>query len=279
MRPDDVTRKRELPFGSILREYRKKSKLSQKELADMMEVTRNTVINWEADKSKPDYNYIPDLCSILSIPLHELFSMKADAALSAMESRVINNFRQLNYPTQCGIDKMLSTMVDEELIARDTQFKENVKLFLVSPGAAAAGTGIETQEKPTYTFLRRNSVNEKADGIIKVSGKSMEPVYHNGDYVYYRNACCSLPGEDVIVDTDDGTVIKRTNIDGTLFSVNPNLPYPKKNEDNSLITRGVVLGKVYASDRLSNHDLSLAEELFADEVREFREENKQYAWE
>ena len=59
----------------------------------------------------------------------------------------------------------------------------------------------------------------------------MEPVYHNGDYVYYEEAyyeeaSSADPGEDVIVDTDDGAVIKRVDDDHTLYSVNPAVPYP-----------------------------------------------------
>ena len=50
-----------LAFGTLLKERRKKAHLSQKDFAEMMNVTRNTVINWEADKSKPDYNLIPEI--------------------------------------------------------------------------------------------------------------------------------------------------------------------------------------------------------------------------
>ena len=56
-------------FGALLKERRKKAQLSQKDFADMMHVTRNTVINWEADKSKPDYNLIPELCTLLNIQI------------------------------------------------------------------------------------------------------------------------------------------------------------------------------------------------------------------
>ena len=65
-------------FGSLIKERRKKAKLSQKDFADMMHVTRNTVINWEADKSKPDYSLIPEVCSLLNIQIHELFHMQAE---------------------------------------------------------------------------------------------------------------------------------------------------------------------------------------------------------
>ena len=260
-------------FGSLIKERRKKAKLSQKDFADMMHVTRNTVINWEADKSKPDYSLIPEVCSLLNIQIHELFHMQAENGLSDLEDRVVGNIRLLNPTSRRVIDKMISTMVEEELLAKDKALKETFTLFLKRPGSVAAGIGnYVPEEAPEYVFLRKNHINARADGIALVDGKSMEPVYHSGDYVYYEEASSADPGEDVLVDTDDGAVIKRVDDDYTLYSVNPAVPYPKKSDQNTLVIRGRVLGVVASSDRPSKDDIGILEELFVDEIREFNEE-------
>lgn len=261
-------------FGSLIKERRKKAKLSQKDFADMMHVTRNTVINWEADKSKPDYSLIPEVCSLLNIQIHELFHMQAENGLSDLEDRVVGNIRLLNPTSRRVIDKMISTMVEEELLAKDKALKETFTLFLKRPGSVAAGIGnYVPEEAPEYVFLRKNHINARADGIALVDGKSMEPVYHSGDYVYYEEASSADPGEDVLVDTDDGAVIKRVDDDYTLYSVNPAVPYPKKSDQNTLVIRGRVLGVVASSDRPSKDDIGILEELFVDEIREFNEEH------
>ena len=109
--------------------------------------------------------------------------------------------------------------------------KESFRIFLKRPGSLAAGIGNEVPETtPEYVFLRKNHINAEADGIALVDGKSMEPVYHSGDYVYYMNATSADPGEDVLVDTEEGAVIKRVGEDYTLYSVNPAVPYPKKTQ-------------------------------------------------
>ena len=265
---------RSLLFGQVLKEHRKRKKYSQQEFADIMNVTRNTIINWEADKSKPDYSYVPELCSLLDIRLNELFGMKSDSGLSSLEERVINNLRALSPVSRRVVDKMVSAMLSEESVLRDEEMKMTFRLTLVRPGSAAAGTGdFVPDEPPTYTFLRRNSINEHADGIVRVHGASMEPIYHDGDYVYYEETPSATPGEDVIVDTDDGAVIKRVDDDLTLYSVNPNCPYPAKTDDNSLVVRGRVLGTVHSSERASKEDEEILEDLFADEIREFNEEH------
>ena len=261
-------------FGSLIKERRKKTKLSQKEFADMMHVTRNTVINWEADKSKPDYSLIPEVCSLLNIQIHELFHMAAENGLSDLEDRVVGNIRLLTPISRRVVDKMISTMVEEELRAKDATLKETFTLFLKRPGSVAAGVGnYVPEEAPEYVFLRKNHINVRADGIALVDGKSMEPVYHDGDYVYYEEATSADPGEDVLVDTDDGAVIKRVDDDFTLYSVNPAIPYPRKSDQNALVIRGRVLGVVSSSDRPSKDDLGILEELFVDEIREFNEDH------
>lgn len=267
-------------FGALLKERRKKAQLSQKDFADMMHVTRNTVINWEADKSKPDYSLIPEVCTLLNIRVHELFHMQAENGLNALETRIVENVKRLNPISRKVVDKMISTMVDEELRARERELKEAFDIFLKRPGSLAAGVGnYVPDERPEYVFLRKNHINARADGIALVDGDSMEPVYHSGDYVYYKEACTADPGEDVLVDTDDGAVIKRMDDDHTLYSVNPDIPYPSKTEQNTLVIRGIVLGVVASSDKPSDEDAISLEELFVDEIREFNEEHGIDEWE
>jgi transcriptional regulator with XRE-family HTH domain len=269
-------------FGALLKERRKKAHLSQKDFAEMMNVTRNTVINWEADKSKPDYNLIPEICALLNIRIHELFRMQPESGLNDLEERIVGNIRRLSPTSRRVIDKMISAMVEEELLARDRELKSTYSLFLVRPGTVAAGTGeYVPAEAPKYVFLRKNNINRCADGIVHVKGHSMEPIYSDGDDVYYKEATCASPGEDVIVDTDDGAIIKRVDDDYTLYSVNPDpmYAYPDKNDQNTLIIRGIVLGTVPSSDRADGENDSLLEELFADEIREFNEKHCVNVWE
>ena len=265
---------RQVMFGQLMKERRSGLKLTQGDFAEMMHVTRNTVINWEADKSKPDYALIPEICSILGIQLHELFHMRAADGLSEVENRIIANFRSLSPVSRRVVDKMISTMAEEELLAKDTALKSSFALFLKRPGSVAAGDGnYVSEEAPEDVFLRRNHINAKADGIVLVRGQSMEPVYHDGDYVYYKDAVAADPGEDGVVDTDDGAVIKRVDDDHTLYSVNTALPYPAKNDDNKLVIRGRVLGVVSSSDRPPKEDEGILDELFVDEIREFNEKH------
>ena len=168
---------------------------------------------------------------------------------------------------------MISTMVEEELLAKDKALKETFTLFVKHPDSLAAGVwNYVPEEAPEYVFLSKNHINAKANGIALVDGKSMEPVYHSSDYAYYEEATTANPREDVLVDTDNSAVIKRVDDDHTLYSVNPAILYPPNNEHNTLVIRGRILGVVASSDRPNKDDLGILEEWFVDEIREFNEE-------
>ena len=260
-------------FGTLLKERRKKAGFSQRGLSEALGVTRNTIINWEADKSKPDYSLIPEICRLLDIRPYELFRMQPENGLTDEEKDLLNVYRQLSAVSQRIAKQIVLTILEEESAAKNAELKGLFRLFLQRPGSLAAGAGNEVPyEPPSYIFLRKNHINAKADGIALVKGHSMEPVYHNGDYVYYEGISAASPGEDVIVDTDEGAVIKRVGNDHTLYSVNPDYPYPKKNSQNTLVIRGRVLGVVASSDRAGKPEKAALMELFADEIREFNRE-------
>ena len=243
-----------LRFGALLRDRRRMARLTQQDVAERLHVNPNTVKNWEYDRTKPDHDLIPPLCSLLGIRLDELYQAAPDGAPSALEERVVRHLRLLDPADRKALDKMISVMVDERQHARQAAIGDEVP-----------------QEPPSYTFLRRNAANSRADGVVRVRGRSMEPVYQDGDYVYFRNASSARSGEDVIVDTEEGAVIKRVSADGTLYSVNPDLPYPARNDQNTLVIRGRVLGIVQSSDHPGREESALLEDLFADDIRSFRQ--------
>ena len=73
-----------MEIGRQIKRYRLEMKLSQEELADKVYVTRQTVSNWENDKSYPDINSLVLLSSLFGISLDVL--VKGD--LKEMEKMI-----------------------------------------------------------------------------------------------------------------------------------------------------------------------------------------------
>ena len=60
-------------IGNFISENRKKLNMTQEQLAEKMNVSKNAVSKWERGLNLPDASIMQDLCSILNISLNELF--------------------------------------------------------------------------------------------------------------------------------------------------------------------------------------------------------------
>lgn len=64
-----------MSLGEKLLNLRKDNKLSQEELAEKLNVTRQTISKWETDQSLPDFDKIKPLCALYDITPNELFNV------------------------------------------------------------------------------------------------------------------------------------------------------------------------------------------------------------
>ena len=60
-------------IGNFISENRKKLNMTQEQLAEKMNVSKNAVSKWERGLNLPDASIMEDLCKILNITLNELF--------------------------------------------------------------------------------------------------------------------------------------------------------------------------------------------------------------
>ncbi len=65
-----------MELGENLYNLRKKKNLSQEEVAEKLNVTRQTISKWETGESKPDFDKIVPICELFNITTDELLSGK-----------------------------------------------------------------------------------------------------------------------------------------------------------------------------------------------------------
>lgn len=63
-------------FGDNLRKYRKEKKLTQEQLADLLNVSFQTISKWEKEKTEPNIDTLIKIASIFNITLDELIGVK-----------------------------------------------------------------------------------------------------------------------------------------------------------------------------------------------------------
>ena len=80
-----------MTISERLLKLRKERNLSQEELANVLDVSRQTISKWETGESTPDFNKIIPLCEFYGITSDELLSGSKDI-IKAKEENKKNNF-------------------------------------------------------------------------------------------------------------------------------------------------------------------------------------------
>ncbi len=79
-------------IGEKIYELRKSKKLSQEEVAEKLNVTRQTVSKWETNQSTPDFDKIVPLCELFEISTDEL--LKGEKKEEITEEHKVNNLEE-----------------------------------------------------------------------------------------------------------------------------------------------------------------------------------------
>lgn len=59
-----------------IKEFRKKKKLSQSDIAKIMKVKQNTISQWELDRTLPNVKNAIELAKILEVTVEQLYKWK-----------------------------------------------------------------------------------------------------------------------------------------------------------------------------------------------------------
>ena len=76
-----------MSLGERLYELRKNKNLSQEEVADQLNVTRQTISKWETDESKPDFDKIVPICELFGIDSKELLTGEKELTQTETETK------------------------------------------------------------------------------------------------------------------------------------------------------------------------------------------------
>lgn len=255
----------------MIQKYRKQEGLSQLELAKIMGTSRNTITNWETDKNQPSLNDTKTLCELLAILLYEFFGISNHSMPSPHEQTVLKQYWKLSPVSRNTVDAMTRTMLQQEVDARNDILRDAYFILPLQSTAAAGPRNEFNDLKPQPFFVKKNRFNAEADTLIRVSGHSMEPVYHDGDIVYVKYTTDVENNDIVICTTADGAVIKWM-YENKLYSLNQQYPYGEKSEDDHVQVVGKVIRTVSADEIPDAEDAAILKELKSDELYEFDRE-------
>ncbi len=117
-----------------LRFYRKKSNLTQKALAEKLNLKSSSVSNWETGINSVDIDTLHNICKIFEVSINDMFGSFANknseplidekdiTCLSANEKELINNYRSVNNKGQKRLLETSKELKDMDKYKKDTEF-------------------------------------------------------------------------------------------------------------------------------------------------------------
>ena len=100
-------------MGEIISTLRKEKGMTQKELADLLNITDKAVSKWERDIAFPDTATIPKLAEILEVSVEELMNAKAIPASEHKGTGHIINIILKAVPVAMGVAVIVTSLLGE----------------------------------------------------------------------------------------------------------------------------------------------------------------------
>ena len=246
-------------YSQVIREGRAAAGLNQLQLAERVGVSRATIAGWETGHSRPDLDLIPKLSRALGLSLASFFGVKE--GISKAERSLLLAFRGMEEGDRQVLLWQAEALMEKRRAQRREELKGRVIRLYRSDLSAAAGFGgtLEAARgEPVWIFSDERTA--RADEIITVNGRSMEPTFFNGDAVLVEHTDSLREGEIGIFLVDGEGYVKEYHADG-LHSHNPAYPTMRFYEGNDVRCIGRVLGKVEPDMWPTEAQLEMLEEM------------------
>ena len=217
-----IDTERRTHVGQVIRKYRTAAGMDQAELASKLGYSKTAIGNWELGLTRPDIDNVPRLCKELNIPVTELLDMEPETALPAEDKRFLEILHQLDKFDRNTVWQIMDRLLFQQDSKEKARLRRAYLPLCQYEEAAAAGIGapmLDYAENQTVYALQAN-VPHGTNGIIHVNGRSMEPTFRDGSYVYVELGATIQPGQIGIFTVNGETFIKEYQPDG-LHSHNP----------------------------------------------------------
>ena len=261
-----VDTERRTHVGQVIRKYRIAAGMEQAALAAQLGYTKTAVGNWELGLTRPDIDNVPRLCRILGIPVTELLGMEQETALPAEDRRVLDAYHQLGKFDRNTVWQLMDRLLFVQNSKEQARLRKTYLPLCRYEEAAAAGIGAPMQDyaESERVYVLAKNVPHGTDSIVHVNGRSMEPTFKDGSYVYVEMGAAVQPGRIGIFVVNGEAFIKEYQPDG-LHSHNPRYKTIFTGEGVDVRCCGRVTGAVAEGDIATGALLEKVEAAFADE--------------
>ncbi|MDW8760038.1 S24 family peptidase [Streptococcus suis] len=179
-----------------IKEYRKSKKLTQKDLAVLLDVAPTAISAWEVGRNKPLMDKIEQMAQIFNIKKSELLGETTPTtAPNSLIEQISDKVVQLHQDRQKNVLSYATEQLDEQERATTISDKAidlydtRKRISLPVPGKVSAGTGYwqEDDYDTMVSFYADDIPDQKDFDTIAIAvGHSMEPKIKNGDFLFIK---------------------------------------------------------------------------------------------
>lgn len=152
-----------MDIGSRIKKYREEQNISQEELALKIFVSRQTISNWETDKSYPDIKSLIMLSNIFNVSLDNFIKKDIEEMRKIIDSKKVKKFNVMSY---VFLVEMLVLIVSAYPLFKLLDFIGFIiwiSLYIISFGTASI---IER-------FKKENNIQTYKEIIAFIDGKKL----------------------------------------------------------------------------------------------------------
>lgn len=221
-------------IGNQIKVFRKSTGLTQDELAQKLNTTKQTISRYEKGDRKANQDMLFSLCDIFGVSIDDFFpstnenSTTPTASSDLLTQQINDKLVQLTPENKKIVLRTSEDLLKEQKNEEETKINEVSEKVVQLYGydyydhATSAGTGqylndvrVERIELP---------VDVDADFVIPIKGDSMEPDYQDGDLVFIQTSVDLNDGVIGVFNYNGEAYIKQLVIDedqAYLHSLNP----------------------------------------------------------
>lgn len=235
-----------------LKAFRQSLDMSQKEFAASLGIGYTTYNGYETGAREPKSDFWIAIAKKYGVTIDYLMGYsnsphktagKWPAPLSSGALQLAQDYDKLDRWGQ----RAVRGLTDFELTRYTEQARSDVPpeldkvVYITSyyPHPASAGTGQPAGDDGPEELLLKKRPPRGTSYVAPISGRSMEPTYHDGDKLFVCATADIMPGQVGVFYMDGQQWIKELG-DGVLLSHNP--AYPPRPMTDDIQCQGLVLG-------------------------------------
>lgn len=206
---------------------------SQAQLADKLDVSKQSVSNWETGLKTPRMGALQKMSDLFGVSIGRITDGETNSSDLVVKTSQLMRLLSIQHQQEVyEFAKSRLSYTSPSIVTFPS--KHNTTTIEVD-GVLSAGVGeyLDDNSEP-FSVTVPAPVPDNYDYAFKINGSSMEPYYHNGQVVFIKKVGQYRDGQTVAAIYDGCAYLKRLAVDddgyAKLISLNPD--YPNVRIDN-----------------------------------------------